>query len=262
MKVSIIQNELVDQVRRSYKWLFRHLPKLVIYIICATQFFGNIVPLISNYLMFRTIVMVKYQIPEEITFPAFTICGCCIQKIVRDDFFATIANEEFKLLKNTSIEQVFDEQSFKWDSFVVNCSFINDTRQSNSSDDCLKFTTVLESIQDGRKCITLFSTVADDVNVQSKRMKNSERYTSYIYLELDFPNVQNQHSSDNSLQTADNIIAFHSPDLIPNMLDAEFYKLDSGGMYEIQFTKDITRLLPKPYSTKCEYYHNKRSKLN
>lgn len=251
---------LLESIEQSFRLLLRNLPKLVIYIICAYQFLNNVIPLIANYVHFQTIVMVQYKIPEEIPFPAFSVCGCCIEQVIRDKDFIVIADNEFQMLQTNPIEKVFGEKSYDWEQFVINCSFIYDTRKGNS-ESCTILNPVVESIHDGRKCITFFSTISDDVTVKPRRIKDSERYTSYIYLEVDFPNIKKQVIGDYSLQMADTVITFHSPNMLPSMNDMEFFRLDPEAAYEVQFTKDITKLLPWPYSTRCEQYDEYKSKF-
>ena len=45
--------------------------------------------------------------------------------------------------------------------------------------------------------------------------------------------------------------------MLPTMLDTEFYRIDPNNLYEIQFTKEVTKLKEKPYRTACRNYDRK-----
>nr|XP_027204533.1 uncharacterized protein LOC113798231 [Dermatophagoides pteronyssinus] len=95
---------------------------------------------------------------------------------------------------------------------------------------------------------------------------NNDRYTAYINVELNFPTSVSIGSTlhDNTLQNADIIIAIHPPNLLPTMLDTEFYRIDPNNLYEIQFTKEVTKLKEEPYRTNCTKYNpfDRQSEIN
>ncbi|OTF75970.1 hypothetical protein BLA29_002339 [Euroglyphus maynei] len=92
-----------NKTYKTFAKYINYLPRIIIYIICVNLFFKNSELLIQRYLNYETIVMVRYQTPQKIQFPAFTICGCCIEQIVQNDTAENILNREMTIMQHYTL---------------------------------------------------------------------------------------------------------------------------------------------------------------
>ncbi|KAH9391873.1 hypothetical protein TYRP_022371 [Tyrophagus putrescentiae] len=120
---------------------------------------------------------------------------------------------------------------------------------------------------------------------KNMKMTNTEQYTWYVYLELNMSqpydgsnvdvniaNVINSSTSSTSdfddsqpnmddykskLLDSDVLLALHTPNAVPSLLEADYMSIDLGVDYQIHFSKQITTLKPPPFQTKCREYSKK-----
>lgn len=250
---------------KKIKKFLNHIPNIIIYIICSIIFVYNIEKLIKQYLEYETNVIIEYKTPKTIQFPSFTICGCCIKQIIQNDTANNIINQEMFFFNRFTAKEIIENVSFTVDDLITSCSVMMDSKQ-NMENHCTNHEPMLESIYNGRKCFTFLNklNVNENNSILSANIDNNDRYTAFIYVEIKYPlNLENQCKfirGDNTLQNADIIVAIHPPNMLPTMLDIEFYRIDPNNIYEIQFTKEETFFKRKPFKTACKNYHQMKSK--
>ena len=270
MATNVLVKKSKKSENKTYKNLVKcinYLPRILIYITCIYLFLYNVQKLIEQFLNFETIVMVRYQAPQKIQFPAFTICGCCIEQIVQNDTAEKIWNNEMALLQRYTVKEIIENVSYVDKQLIRSCTVVTDSKEHLLTK-CSDSKPILSTIYNGRKCFTYLSTldpndhhgIGDNNSDNDELIDNNDRYTAYINVELGFSTHEPICSllhDDNTLQNADLIIAIHPPNMLPTMLDTEFYRIDPNNLYEIQFTKEVTKLKEKPYRTACRNYDRK-----
>src|SRR5699024_1447927 len=119
----------------------------------------NVRDLLTTFFRFQTTILIKYDSPKEVTFPAITVCGCtyhrthCEYEYIEDD--DDIESE-------ATAKAILQNFSFPVHHIISSCDFIYDSRQENMSTSCADVAPPLASLQDGRKCFTFFSQFNDD----------------------------------------------------------------------------------------------------
>lgn len=246
---------------RNKKFL-NHIPKAIIYSICAIIFVCNIEKLIKQYLDYKTNVIIQYKTPRTMQFPSFTICGCCIKRVIQNDTANNIISQEMHFFNRFTAKQIIENVSFTSDELITSCTVMMDSKQ-NLENHCTNHGPMLQSIYNGRKCFTFLNELNLNKPILSGHIDNNNRYTAFVYVEIKYPiNIENHCKfirGDNALQNADIIVAIHPQNMLPTMLDIEFYRIDPNNMYEIQFTKEVTFLKMKPFKTACKNYNQFKS---
>lgn len=255
--------------RRIFAKIFHYLPRVAIYSVCLVLFVANVGQLIANYLRFETIVMVHYEEETSVDFPAFTICGCCLQRPIIDQSPTILLNNELEILKSYPVREVFENQTYKYNNLVSKCYYVHDSKNPDHKIECHVLQSVVESIHDGRKCFTFLSHLVNNPNsgmldfLQTNEKKR--RIISYIQIELNLKGyklVDKEYPIRNELLNADVIMSMHPNKQIPNMLDAEFFQIEPRKLYEVRFIKEKTILLPKTFNSDCRYYDKRSSEFN
>nr|XP_027203495.1 uncharacterized protein LOC113797338 [Dermatophagoides pteronyssinus] len=254
------------------------LPKIFIYFVCARYFVLHLCLLCAEFLHYETNVRIEYNRPINITFPAITICGCCLQKsfIDNDNLYDQIYHQEYTLLKNYSVIEVFDHFTYDASKLIPECYYVLDNK-NNPQEQAINISGlpnfVMESIQQGRKCFTYFSYLSDYVNVDN----DTDDYDS-VASKSSSPLREIRNIIDNQkishvqvvirmnlfamntqeLLDTDIIAGIHSPYTLPSLLETDFFRIDPGMIYSIQFKRLITELMPSPYRTNCHQYESKK----
>ena len=247
------------------KQIVPYIPKVLVYTICSGLFIYFVNYLFHSFLSYDTNIMIKYDVANQINFPAFTICGCCLRQFVRNQSLTNISDSEYSLLQNKPVLNVLMNYTAKATELVSDCYYIANAKIPKNKTMCDKLQTVQESIFDGRKCFTFFTAIYDKrkpVPLMAD-MANAERSTSYIYVEIDFNDRINAYSlGSDSIQNADIVFAIHPATILPSMFDMQYIRIDPLQMYEMTFSIDYTKLLPGPFSTKCTNYSHSKSKFS
>lgn len=129
----------------------------------------------------------------------------------------------------------------------------------------------------GRKCLTYFTILHNtaslgqfgeklDNETSLKTTETTDQYTAFIYVKVNFTQFHRLGLGDNyqtagSVHDSNVIFTIHQTNVIPTMLDSEYIRIEPGHSYEIHFGKQVTRLMEKPYSTKCQKYDSGESKF-
>lgn len=130
------------------QWL-EFLPKLIIYLLCATLFKLKVQTLLQDYLKFDTTSTIEYVMSNDIELPAFTVCGCCIGTPTRQQGNESYIERENHLIDNHSVYEVVKDLSVTPGQLVLECHFVVDSRKPNKSIPCEKFENVVGSINQG-----------------------------------------------------------------------------------------------------------------
>lgn len=254
------------------------LPKIFIYFVCARYFVLHLCLLCAEFLHYETNVRIEYNRPINITFPAITICGCCLQKsfIDNDNLYDQIYHQEYTLLKNYSVIEVFDHFTYDASKLIPECYYVLDNK-NNPQEQAINISGlpnfVMESIQQGRKCFTYFSYLSDYVNVDNDTddydLVASKSSSPLREIRNIIDNQKISHvqvvirmnlfaMNTQELLDTDIIAGIHSPYTLPSLLETDFFRIDPGMIYSIQFKRLITELMPSPYRTNCHQYESKK----
>lgn len=262
---------MIIKKQKIVHFLIKILPKIIIYFLCAQYFCFNIFRLCAEFLLHETNVRIEYKTPTNITFPAITICGCCLQKSssqneFTDETYDQIYHDEYTSLRNHSVMEIFDQFTYDASELIPECYYILDgnghpQEQAINISGLSNF--VLESIQQGRKCFTYFSLLSDYDNVsQSQSSSLLKTSTTIDNQKISYVQVVVRMKSfemyTKELLDTDIIVGIHSPYTLPSLLETDFFRIDSGMIYSMQFKRLITELMPSPYRTDCHQYELKK----
>lgn len=116
-----------------------NLPKVVIYVSCFILFYNNVHDLTGTFLQFNTTVLIRYDLPDEITFPAVTVCGCVYQSAFCRDTYrdeADIIREDGVLQQAEPVLSILRNRSLTESRLVSACHFVYDSRQPDLKTPC------------------------------------------------------------------------------------------------------------------------------
>ena len=171
--------------------------------------------------------MVEYKQPNETDLPALTICayGVIYDEDLEQEYWADFPIREnasteekyaYKLMlrdmafKSKSGSQLFNWTSITFESVVDQCNFYPNSKYKKKNYPCSEITEIVESINQGKKCFTIFS----ELNVTKSRIKMKFEYEMNAYIEVVLVNRSQINSDDHS---SDETFTFtvHSPNIIP-----------------------------------------------
>lgn len=241
------------------QWWLEFLPKLTIYLVCAFFFQQKVTVLLKQYFEHDTTSMIDYSTPDEIEFPAFTICGCCLSRATRESNDSSYLKDEKYLINRHNALEVLNNYSVSQDQIVINCNFVFDSRLPDKRIRCDQVQKVLEIIHQGRKCFTFFTKIPDSIH--EPIVRGEQRYSSYVYIEVNFTSIYTPFHVEDMFQDADISLAIHRANILPTQLNTEFTRIDHCMVYEFNFRKQQTTLLEKPYATNCKKYSANTSKF-
>lgn len=91
-----------------------------------------------------------------------------------------------------------------------------------------------------------------------------DQYTAFIYIKVNFSQfvgkVRERYKVSATLHDSNVIMAIHQTNMLPNMLDSEYTRIEPGFSYEVHFGKQVTRLMPAPFKPSCYEYSRSESK--
>lgn len=135
--------------------VFESLPRIVLFFSCAAFFVHFVWMLVSRFVAFDTTVLIRYEAPKNIVFPAFTICGCSARNVACPQSSWVSIGEEMAVnkAKKRSIRSIMDNYSFTEKDLITQCYYFRDSREPEKKFECTKIETVVESLLDGRNWV-------------------------------------------------------------------------------------------------------------
>lgn len=246
--------------KNGYRFM-RYIPRVMVYGICLYFFVGNVSTLLFDFLNYSTMVLVKYDNPDDNDYPAITVCGCCTQTPTRENGRNT-EKKELDVLSQTAVYNLLDNASFHLESMVTSCTVVNvnNNQVIKLRKECSEVTQVLTSFYEGRKCFTFFSKLSGSQTNLGDQYLTS---TTSIMFDIRFQTLYYSYSNDvdPAAINSDIVLAVHRANAIPTILDTEFVRIDPYMVYDIHFTTQKIKLLPLPYKTACQKYDKTLSKL-
>lgn len=242
-----------NYVHNTGQWWLEFLPRLTIYLVCAYFFERKVSVLLGQYFEYDTTSTIEFTTPETIDFPAFTVCGCCLSRSTRVTNDTSYLADEKELIVGHRALDVLANHSVPIDEVVLKCYFVLDSRLPNYRKPCHEVQKVLESIHQGRKCFTFFTTVPASTDAAPGR-DVIQRYNSYVYIEVNFTTLYFPNRIEDMFQDADISLSVHRANILPTQLNAEFTRIEPCLVYEFNFRVQQTMLKEKPYATDCQKY--------
>ena len=199
----------------------------ILILICFYMFCDNAIKILKNYLQFNTIVMVEYTQPNETDLPGFTICGYSIVydeelqqeywqdysssvNLSREEKFAQRQKLREKAFQLQTAHHIFNKTGITFDSLVKECTFFpNSKYKENNGIPCTQITDIVESINQGKKCFTIFS----QLNITRSRKQIKLEYEMNPFIQLLLANYT--EATKDHFPNETSVFTLHSPNIIP-----------------------------------------------